>query len=112
VATVTPTPAAAPTPAPAVTPVVVPVEDTPVPLADMSDIDSPDNEETRTVEDEETPLANMAAATGLVHQIQHVCEVVASGVLPFLFAGSNRKRKNRLSELRKEIDEKTEGKEN
>jgi hypothetical protein len=76
----------------------------------MSDVDTPNDQPMQTVNDPDTPLADMAVANGLVHNIQHICEVFASAFLPFFYAGSNRKRRKKVSELKKEIDEKTEGK--
>jgi len=46
-----------------------------------------------------------------MHHIQHICELFTSAFLPFFYVGSNRKRRKKVSELKKEIDERTEGKE-
>ena len=102
---------AAPTPTPAVTPVVTPLEDAPVPLADAPDItdqDTLNDQPQQEIEDEEVPLTDLAAANGLLHHIQHACEVFTSAFLPLFYVGSNRKRRKKISELKREIDKKTE----
>lgn len=113
-------PAAAPTAAPALAaavpapaaPAAVPVADDPVPLAVMGDEDQQEAQEEITddpglqeVQDEDVPLAAGGIVGGLQHNFQHVCEAFASGFLPLLLLGSNRKRRKEVSELKKQIDD-------
>ena len=78
-------------------------------MAVMDEEDTEGNQELQEIEDEETPLADMALGNGVFHQIQHICELAASGLLPVLFAGSNRKKKKEVSKLKEQLKE--EGKE-
>jgi len=102
------TPAAAPavTPAgPAVTPVVpeeqTVIEDEEVPLAVM---DEEEPEELQNIEDEEVPLADMPLVSGVQHTVQHILELGGAGLLPLLLAGSNRKKKKEVTELKKRLE--------
>ncbi len=108
----TPVAAAAPTPVAEVIPAaeeVEEIEEDPVPLGV---IDDEEEEMPAEIEDEEVPLAAMEAVGGLSHTFQHICELVASGILPFFLLGSYRKKKKELSELEDQMEDKTGGKEN
>ena len=59
------------------------------------------------LEDEEVPLADAAAlAQSASHGVSHIIEIVTTGVLSVFFAGSTRKQKKEVSELKKELDDK------
>ncbi|MFG6364995.1 hypothetical protein [Schaedlerella sp.] len=78
----------------------------------MTDTDTTnDTPDVQPISDPDTPLVDMALTNGLIHHIQHICELFTSAFLPFFYVGSNRKRRKKVSELKKEIDERTEGKE-
>ncbi len=85
------------------------IEEDPVPLGVLDDEEEGGLEE---IEEEDVPLAAMEAVSGLQHTFQHVCELVASGILPFFLLGSNRKKKKELSELKDQVEGKTGRKEN
>ena len=91
----------------------VELEDEEVPLGVM-DLEADDeladtDEQTPVVEleDEEVPLADAAAlAQSAGHGVSHIIEIVTTGVLSVFFAGSTRKQKKEVSELKKELDDK------
>ena len=87
-------------------PEIVQVGDEEVPLAVLDE----DDQGLQEVDDEETPLADVALGSGVFHHIQHICELAASGLLPVFLAGSNRKKKKEVDKLKEQLDE--EGKEN
>lgn len=115
----------APTVIPVVEPGVVPVvpagltqideEEVPLAVLDEEDLGeedvdgSEDGQGLREIGDEETPLAQAALAGGVQHHFQHILEVGVSGLLPIFLAGSNRKKKKEVSELKKQLED---GKEN
>ena len=119
-----------PGPAPETAPVtpVVTLEDAPVPLAaqvlDTTEVPAAmpvaavapqadlEAEEVVQIEDEEVPLAEAVVSSGVHHYVQHVCELVASGLLPIFLAGSNRKKKKEVSGLKERLEGGTERKDN
>ena len=86
-------------------PEIVQVEDEEVPLAVLDEEDAEGNQELQEIDEQETPLADMALSSGVFHHIQHICELAASGLLPIFLAGSNRKKKKEVSELREQLEE-------
>jgi hypothetical protein len=115
VQTLTAVPAAAPAAADAQAPEAptVELEDEEVPLgvmdleADDELAETDDQEAFVELDDEEVPLADAAAlAQSAGHGISHIIEIVATGVLSVFVAGSNRKQKKEISELKKELDDK------
>ena len=115
VQTLTAVPAAAPAAADAQAPEAptVELEDEEVPLgvmdleADDELAETDDQESFVELDDEEVPLADAAAlAQSAGHGISHIIEIVATGVLSVFVAGSNRKQKKEISELKKELDDK------
>ncbi len=91
----------------------VELEDEEVPLgvmdleADDELAETDDQESFVELDDEEVPLADAAAlAQSAGHGISHIIEIVATGVLSVFVAGSNRKQKKEISELKKELDDK------
>ncbi|MCI9096464.1 MAG: hypothetical protein HFI95_09795 [Lachnospiraceae bacterium] len=115
VQTLTAVPAAAPADADAQAPEAptVELEDEEVPLgvmdleADDELAETDDQESFVELDDEEVPLADAAAlAQSAGHGISHIIEIVATGVLSVFVAGSNRKQKKEISELKKELDDK------
>ena len=71
-----------------------------------------DEEGLLDIEDEEVPLAEAVVSSGVHHYVQHVCELVASGLLPIFLAGSNRKKKKEVSGLKERLEGGTERKDN
>ena len=115
VQTLTAVPAAVPAAADAQAPEAptVELEDEEVPLgvmdleADDELAETDDQESFVELDDEEVPLADAAAlAQSAGHGISHIIEIVATGVLSVFVAGSNRKQKKEISELKKELDDK------
>lgn len=87
-------------------------------MDDEDDLDDPgvqdeiaDDQGVLEVEDEAVPLISGGLA-GIQHNFQHVCEAFASGFLPLVLFGSNRKRRKEVSELEKQIGDGTGRKEN
>lgn len=98
---------------------VVQIEDEEVPLAVLDEEDEEDGldeiedeEGLLDIEDEEVPLAEAVVSSGVHHYVQHVCELVASGLLPIFLAGSNRKKKKEVSGLKERLEGGTERKDN
>ena len=85
---------------------LVEIDEEDVPLAVMDEEDAGDEEELDTIEDEETPLASMAVAEGVRHYFQHILEVGGAGLLPAIFAASNRKKKKEVNELKEQLGDK------
>ena len=80
-------------------------------LAETPD-ETTDDQILQEVGDEEVPLAAGGIVGGLQHNFQHVCELFASGFLPLLLVGSNRKRRKEVSELKKQLNDGTGRKKN
>lgn len=91
---------------------VVQIDDGEVPLAvldeeDPSGVEDEAADGLLNIEDEETPLA-AAALGGVQHTVQHLLELGGAGILPIFLAGSNRKKKKEVSELKEQLKDREE----
>jgi hypothetical protein len=108
-APVAPTPAAVTAPvAPVVT---VPDDEVPLAVLDVEDelqrlAEQIAGEDGLTsIEDEETPLANMNLTASVKHCILHFIELILAAILGGAYVGSTRKQKKEIAEIKKKLED-------
>lgn len=56
-----------------------------------------------SIEDEDTPLANMNLPHAIRHCILHIIELILAAIMGGVYVGSTRKKKKEIAELKKEL---------